>query len=72
MTARSRDGSLEKSARLIVLLSWQDAGRLEGKSLAEISRMFQDPPNRSTIMRDLRDVKRLRVTLKQMTKGARS
>jgi len=59
----SRNGSLEKSARLIVLMQLQDAGKLDGLSLAKIARLFPDNPNRSTIMRDLRDAIRLRKTL---------
>jgi len=65
MTA-PRNGSLEKSARLIVLMQLQDAGRLDGLSLAKIANLFLDPPTRSTIMRDMRDVARLRKTLKRM------
>jgi len=65
MTARQRDGSLEKSARLIVLMRLQDEGQLEGLSLAKIAGLFRDPPARSTILRDLRDVTRLRRTLKE-------
>lgn len=61
-----RNGSLEKSARLILLLRWQDEGRLAGLSLAKIAKLFRQPPNRSTIMRDLRDVDRLRKTIKTM------
>ncbi len=68
MTARSRDGSLEKSARLIILMRWQDADKLAGLSFQKIANLFADPPNRSTIMRDLRDVERLRKTIKQMSK----
>lgn len=70
MTAKQRDGSLEKSARLIVLKQLQDNGQLRGLSLQKIANLFIDPPNRSTIMRDLRDVKRLRKTLKQIIKNA--
>jgi hypothetical protein len=63
---QSRNGSLEKSARLIVLMNLQDSGRLNGLSLQKIANLFIEPPTRQTIMRDLRDVTRLRVTLKKM------
>ena len=62
----SRNGSLAKSARLIVLMNLQDTGRLNGLSLQKIADLFVEPPTRQTIMRDLRDVKRLRVTLRNM------
>lgn len=67
MTAKHRDGSLEKSARLIVLLRLQEAGKLTDLSLAKIANLFKDPPARSTILRDLRDVERLKKTLAKMT-----
>lgn len=51
---------LNKSARLILLMRLQDAGKLDGLSLSKIARLFDPPPNRSTILRDLRDIKRLR------------
>lgn len=63
---KQRNGSLEKSARLIVLMRLQDAGKLNGLSLQKISNLFQDKPARTTILRDLRDVSRLRETLKKM------
>ena len=63
---KQRNGSLEKSARLIVLMRLQDAGKLKGLSLQKISNLFQDKPARTTILRDLRDVSRLRETLKKM------
>lgn len=63
---KQRNGSLEKSARLIVLMRLQDAGKLNGLSLQKISNLFQDKPARTTILRDLRDVIRLRETLKKM------
>lgn len=66
MTAKQRDGSLQKSARLIVLMRLQDKGQLEGLSLARIAKLFRVPPARSTIGRDLRDVKKLRKTLKDL------
>jgi len=61
-----RDGSLNKSARLIVLMEMQDAGRLAGLSLQKIADLFSDHPNRSTIMRDLEDLPRLRDMLQKM------
>ena len=63
---KRRDGSLEKSARLIVLMEIQDGGLLESLSLQQIANLFPDKPHRSTIMRDLRDVAQLRKTLKAM------
>jgi len=60
-----RDGSLEKSARLIVLLEMQDAGRLTGLSVRKIAKLFVDT-SYATISRDLHDVDRLRVTLRNM------
>jgi hypothetical protein len=61
-----RDGSLEKSARLIILMRAEDKGRLTGLSLQKIANLFPQPPNRSTIMRDLRDLKNLRTVLRKM------
>jgi hypothetical protein len=66
MTPRQRNGSLEKSSRLIILMKLQDTNRLNGLSLQKISNLFPDKPARTTILRDLRDVKRLRITLKKM------
>lgn len=67
--AKRRDGSLEKSARLIVLMEMEDGGKLADLSLQKIADLFPDNPHRSTIMRDLRDVERLRKTLKQVRKS---
>lgn len=66
--SQHRDGSLEKSARLIMLMELQDNGQLGGLSLQKIADLFLDAPNRSTIMRDLRDVERLRKLLKKFRK----
>ncbi len=67
MNNKSRDGSLNKSARLIILMEAQDRGQLKGLSLAKIASLFDDPDlARSTIMRDLRDAKRLRPVLAKM------
>lgn len=67
--AKRRDGSLEKSARLIVLMEMEESGKLADLSLQKIADLFPDNPHRSTIMRDLRDVERLRKTLKQVRKS---
>jgi hypothetical protein len=61
---KHRDGSIEKAARLIVLMQMQDRGRLAGLSLQKIADLLPDKPHRSTIMRTLRDVDRLREILK--------
>jgi len=63
---KQRNGSLEKSARLVILMRLQDAGRLRGLSLQRISDLFIVKPSRMTIMRDLKDIVRLRVTLAAM------
>jgi hypothetical protein len=63
---KHRDGSLEKAARLIVLLQLQEGGQLDGLSLQKIANLFREPPHRSTILRDLRDTARLRELLKQI------
>jgi hypothetical protein len=65
---KKRHGSLEKSARLVVLMQLQDAGRLDGLSLQKIADLFTPSPNRSTILRDLRDVPRVRETIKTIVK----
>lgn len=70
--AQRRDGSLEKSARLIVLMEMEDSGALSVLSLQKIADLFPDKPHRSTIMRDLRDVERLRKTLKKVRKSIKS
>lgn len=56
---KRRDGSIEKSARLIVLRDLQEQKQLKGLSLQEIANLFADDPHRSTIMRDLRDLPRI-------------
>jgi len=63
---KHRNGSLEKSARLIVLMEMQDAGKLAGLSLQSIANLLPDRPNRATIMRDLRDLGNLRDVLAEM------
>ena len=65
---KRRDGSLEKSARLIILMEMRSAGELEDLSLQKIADKFKKPPHRSTIMRDLRDLERLQKTLSEMRK----
>lgn len=64
--SQHRDGSIEKSVRLILLMRMQDRGELTGLSLQDIADKFPDQPHRSTIMRDLRDVDRLRDKIKEM------
>lgn len=64
---KHRDGSIDKSARLVILMRMQDAGRLAGLSPQKIANLFPEPrPSRWTIERDLRDVDRLRKALKEM------
>lgn len=65
---KDKNNPIEKSARLIVLMRMQDAGRLSGLSLQAIANKFTSKPNRSTIMRDLRDLESLRALLAEMEK----
>lgn len=60
--------AIEKSARLVVLMRLQDSGHLLGLSLQAIANLFPTKPNRSTIMRDLRDLEKLRALLAEMDK----
>jgi len=69
--SKNRNGSLEKSARLIILLRLDTLGRLEGRSLQKIADLFQIPPSRSTIMRDLRDLENLKIVIKDMLKKSK-
>jgi len=47
---------LTKAGRLLLLMEWQASGKLDGLTLQKIAEMFPVPPNRSTILRDLRVV----------------
>jgi len=67
MTAR-RNGSLEKSARLLILLNWKLAGMLEGLTYQAIADRFPNPPHRATIERDLKDLERLEKVIDEMRK----
>lgn len=52
---------LNKSARLVVLLDMDDHGLLDGVSLQKIADLFDQPGlNRSTILRDIRELPALR------------
>ena len=61
-----KNRSVYKAARLIILLDLADAGLLEGLSLQQIADMFGDAPNRSTILRDLRQLPKLRKAVSDM------
>jgi hypothetical protein len=68
MAKKQREGSLQKSARLILLLRWQDTGKLDGKGGGTIAKMFPENqrPSRFTILRDIADLPALREMLKTM------
>ncbi len=68
MKNKQRDGSLNKAARLIILMELEDRGKLADLSLQNIADKYFPDVVRSTIMRDLRDVERLRKTLATMRK----
>ncbi len=62
-----RDGSITKAVRLVILLDIDDHGGLGNRTLQEIADMFPLPrPDRSTIMRDLRELPRLRAARQRM------
>jgi hypothetical protein len=63
-----KNRSVYKAARLIILLDLADARLLEGLSLQQIADMFGDAPNRSTILRDLRQLPKLRKAVAEMRK----
>jgi hypothetical protein len=64
---------LEKSARLIILLRWQDDGRLAGLSCQKIANLFppEHRPSRFTIHRDLRALDRVRKIIRDVDPPAR-
>jgi hypothetical protein len=68
---KKRDGSIEKSARLVILLELADRGNLQGLTLQQIANMFPSVQSTSTIMRDLRDVERLREVLASYRKTSK-
>lgn len=63
-----KNRSVYKAARLIILLDLDDAGLLDGMSLQQIADMFNDDLNRSTILRDLRQLPKVRNVVKTMRK----
>lgn len=63
-----KNRSVYKAARLIILLDLDDAGLLDGMSLQQIADMFNDDLNRSTILRDLRQLPKVRSVIKAMRK----
>ncbi len=68
MKTKQRDGSLQKSARLIILLQWQDAGKIDRLGGGTIAKMFPENqrPSRFTILRDLADLPALREMITEM------
>lgn len=58
---RTRKNQLAKAARLCLLMQWQAAGDLTGLTLQAIANRFTVPPNRSTILRDLRDIEQIKI-----------
>jgi len=61
--------TLSKAARLVVLMDLDDRGLLDNLSYQKIARMFNEPGlNRSTIMRDLIELPKLREEIKKIYK----
>jgi hypothetical protein len=58
---RTKKNQLAKAARLCLLMQWQTAGALDGLTLQAIANKFTTPPNRSTILRDLRDIEQIKI-----------
>jgi hypothetical protein len=69
MMVHSEKITLTKAARLCILLDMQDAGLLEGKSLAQIARLFK--VQRSTILRDKRILPQARQLRARISKELR-
>ena len=66
MTTKQRDGSLSKSARLVLLREWKAAGLLDGLSAAKIGGVFRPRVHRQTIWRDMKDLEKLERTIRKM------
>ena len=60
--------TLTRAGRLVVLLAMKELGILKGKSLQEIANIFPNPPHRSAIFRDLKDLPRLAEIVKELAK----
>jgi hypothetical protein len=67
MPSTSED-RITKAARLMLLLEMQEHGELKDKSLQQIADMFPHAPNRSTILRDLRVLDKLKKVRNRMRK----
>lgn len=66
--SQHRDGSIEKSARLVILMKLQDVGKLTGMSGRQIAAEYFPDTHFTTIARDLRDVARLKDKIEEMEK----
>lgn len=59
---------IEKAARLVLLMTWQDQGKLEGLPLPKIAALLPGDVSKSTVSRDLKDVRALREILSKINK----
>jgi hypothetical protein len=63
---RHHKGPTDAPTRLIILMHWQDAGKLDGLTHQAIANLFPDPPSRTTIVRDLQKIERIRELIRQL------
>jgi hypothetical protein len=68
MSSSDQYDRLTKAARLMILLELQERGVLDGLTLQQIADLFHDPPNRSTILRDLRMLPQVKTIRNEMRK----
>lgn len=66
------EATLAKAARLSVLLALSDEGLIEGRTLQSLADAFGDNLNRSTVMKDLRDLPTVRRERDRLMKRMRS
>lgn len=68
MSPSTEHDRLTKAARLMILLEFREAGLLDGLSLDKIAALFPEPPNKSTISRDLRRLDQVKAIRDEMRK----
>jgi hypothetical protein len=68
MSSSDQYDRLTKAARLMILLELDERGVLDGLTLQQIADLFRDPPNRSTILRDLRMLPQVKTIRDEMRK----